>query len=252
MLNESEKRFATRIPEMMPTEYEDESLFDRIMDMRKQKSPSYTDIMAKAKERADLMMTGFDLRQKAINDGMFAYVTWRWINPLAEWIGDKKCLEIMAGRGWISLALKARGVDVIATDDFSWPEFDQRLPKGVTGTGIGTWLDVVTNVEKIDAVAAIEKYGANVDFVIMSWPPLGDTIAAGCMQTLGRVNPKARVIYIGERCGGCTADDTFFDYFKELDDKKFWNCAKMYQSWYAIHDHLMLGKFRRAKRKEQS
>ena len=54
-------------------------------------------------------------RQDYIQQGMFAFVSWKWVEPLAKWIGNRRCLEIMAGRGWWSHGLRQKGVDVIAT-----------------------------------------------------------------------------------------------------------------------------------------
>ncbi|KAA9007339.1 hypothetical protein F4V43_02310 [Paenibacillus spiritus] len=61
----------------------------------------------------------FEARYKYNKEGMFAFVSWRWINPFVEWIDNRRCLEVMAGRGILSYALRQKGVDIITTDDFS-------------------------------------------------------------------------------------------------------------------------------------
>ncbi|MFP7486535.1 hypothetical protein SFC65_20445 [Priestia filamentosa] len=48
----------------------------------------------------------------------------------------------------------------IATDNFSWSE------------NYPLWKNTVTDIEKIGAVEAIEKYAKSID--IVSWPVLGD------------------------------------------------------------------------------
>jgi len=83
--------------------------------------------------------------------GMYAFVSWRWINPFVEWLADRKVLEVMAGRGWWTYALRQKGVNVIATDDFSWMN--------------RSWIDTLTEVEEVDAIEAVERYGKEVDVV---------------------------------------------------------------------------------------
>ncbi|MGN5650934.1 hypothetical protein [Bacillus sp. Brlt_9] len=173
------------------------------------------------------------LRESYVKIGMFALVSWKWINPLSEWIGERKCLEVMAGRGWLSHGLRTKGIDVIATDDFSWngPEYIQ------------TWTDTVTEVEKLDAIDAVKKYGTEIDILIMSWPYMDDT-AYRVIKCLNEVNPKALVIYIGEKCGGCTANDEFFNSFSIIEDPKFEIAASHFQSWHLFFDKLFLGKYK--------
>lgn len=173
------------------------------------------------------------LREKYIEMGMFGFVSWRWVNPLAEWIGNRKCLEVMAGRGWLSYALQQKGIDVKATDNFSWHQ--GHLKK---------WKETVTDVENIDAVEAVETYGADIDFLLISWAYMDDT-AYRVIEKLHEVNPDAKIIYIGEGYGGCTANNSFFDHIEEITHVKGFNKAsEKFQSWWGIHDRLQLGQYR--------
>lgn len=174
-------------------------------------------------------------REYWINQGMFAMVTWQWVKPLAEWIGDRKCLEVMAGRGWLSLALRHLGVGVIATDDLSWSR-----GSGWSGRG---WDNPVTDIEEIDAVEAVKKYGKDIDLLIISWPPYDDNIGYQVIKELKQVNPGVDIIYIGEGYGGCTADDDFHNHFEQRDDYEFDEVAKYFQSWQGIHDRLYYGRY---------
>jgi len=168
-------------------------------------------------------------RDRAISLGMYAMVTWQWINPLAKWIGTRKCLEVMSGRGWLSLALRHKGVTIHATDNFSWFEKrDWRNP-------------VLPDIEHLDAVASIKKYGSGIDILIMSWPPYAKNDAYQAIKTLHEVNPSAVVVFIGEDFGGCTADDEFFEHFAEISDPSFERIP--FQAWYCVHDRLFLGKY---------
>lgn len=160
--------------------------------------------------------------------GMYAYVSPRWTIPLAKWIGDKKCLEVMAGAGHLSNALKEQGVNVIATDDNSWSS-----SRG--------W-PIVTEIYEMNCLDAITKYAEEIDLLIISWPYM-DSNAYQCIKLLHTLNPNANVIYIGEGEGGCTADDEFFAHFIQVEDEAFETAASNYRSWPHIYDRIWLGKF---------
>lgn len=176
--------------------------------------------------------TGFGLesfmfREQCHEKGMYAYVSWRWINPLAEWIANRKCLEIMAGAGWLTYALKQKGINIIATDDFSWHSCNQ-------------W-ENVTEIEQLTANQAIWKYGKQIDIVIMAWPYV-DEHAYQALRLLNYLNHNALMVYIGEKSGGCTADDNFFANFEEIEDPGFEAVASKYQRFVCIRDNMKLGK----------
>src|SRR4051812_12164581 len=40
----------------------------------------------------------FVLKEAFNAAGMYGFVSWKWIDPLVKWIGNRKCLEVMAGR----------------------------------------------------------------------------------------------------------------------------------------------------------
>lgn len=164
--------------------------------------------------------------------GMFGFVSWRWINPLAEWINGRKCLEIMAGRGWLSHALQIKGVDIIATDDFSWHAKEE----------FSTWKDTVTTVEKLNAVDAITKYGQGVDIMLVSWPYI-DKTAFHSLKKLYEVNPNTLFIFIGEWNTSVCANKDFFNSYQLIEDPHFQRVSRYYQSWACMNDRMYLGKF---------
>lgn len=145
-----------------------------------------------------------------------------WIKPLARFIGDKKCLEIMAGTGFLSYSLSLYGVNITATDNFWWKNNFKNF----------------YDVEKLDCISAIEKY-KDVDYIIISWPCI-DNFAAQAIKTIKKVNPTAQIIYIGEEFGGCTADDEFFNITEKINNLKFENAVKYFRSWDGIHDRILL------------
>jgi hypothetical protein len=162
--------------------------------------------------------------------GMYGFVSHRWVKPFAEWIGNRKVLEVMAGAGHLSYALKQYGVDVIATDNNSWAN-----ERG--------W-EPVTEVMEADSVEAINLWGDKIDILLMSWPYMDDT-AYRTIKQLNEVNPNALIVYIGEGNGGCTASEEFFDHFNQINDDKKFNIAEaLFQRWPGIHDYLCLGRYK--------
>ena len=63
-----------------------------------------------------------DWRDECCNRGMWALVYRSFARKLAVWIGNRRVLEVMAGRGWLAKALSEEGVSIIATDDNSWDD----------------------------------------------------------------------------------------------------------------------------------
>lgn len=170
----------------------------------------------------------FAIREVIVKLQGYALVSHQWINPLADYLSGHKCMEIMCGLGAISASLQKKGIDIISTDNGSW---DDRWKNNV-------W----TEVEKIDAVEAIRKYGADIDYIIMSWAYMDDT-AYRCLQAMREVNPNCKMIVIGEDWGGCTADDSFFDSIEILEDKDFEdNISSNYQNWNYINDFIQIVK----------
>lgn len=177
-------------------------------------------------KEVNLAIQALEARHEHIRKtGMFAYVCAKWVKPLSRWIGSRKCLEIMAGTGYLSLALRGYGVNIIATDDNSW--------------GISRDSRTVLHPIEIEAKEAIESYRNEVDIVIVSWPPMNNDIHEAMLQW-----PKNKhIIYIGE-WGGCTGCEEFTQHFIEDYDSTFQQIAKLYKPWFGIHDGLYLGKYK--------
>lgn len=157
----------------------------------------------------------------------FALLTEEFIDNLYEYVKYSKCLEIMAGKGAISKELKDRGVDVIATDDYSW---DKKLRLS------DTWI----NIEKIDCIEAIKKYGKDVDFIICSWIPYEDSIGYEALKTMNDINPSCKMIVFGEAKYGCTAEGLFFDHSESVHGNEvgYESDIEGYKSWNSIHDKV--------------
>lgn len=190
--------------------------------------------------------SSYGLREKFIKESGFILVSYNWVRKLNDLvIKNKPCLEVMAGTGMLSKALKDIGVPVITTDNNSWRN---------NRNSMIAWKDKqnYTDIEEIDALEAVHKYGNDVDFVIMSWPYMDDT-AYKVLIEYKKIKPSGHVIYIGEEYDGCTANDDFFDeMYKtlEYDGHRYADTEevneimaeinKLYISWPAIHDEIFV------------
>ena len=172
-------------------------------------------------------LSNLEFRDKFISKLGFAAINKKFIEVLNdEVIKNKKCLEIMAGTGALSKALYDLGIDVISTDNLSWDDLESYQ----------SWKSRSFNVEKLDCVKAIEKYGKDVDFIICSWPPYDEPQATQAIIKMREVNPNCKMIYIGEDQGGCTADDDFFNNWKDVYEPEETNGC--FERFYGLHDRI--------------
>lgn len=85
--------------------------------------------------------------------GIYCFYSRQLVNQLSKITGKRKCLEIAAGDGTLTRFLKQRGVQITATDDYSW-QHSVSYPEWVI---------------KQDAKVALAQDSPEV--VICSWPP---------------------------------------------------------------------------------
>lgn len=88
--------------------------------------------------------------------GIWCFYSKSLITRLASIVGDRQCLEIAAGDGTLSNFLAIEGVNIVATDNYSWSE-NISFPESVL---------------KQDARSALREHQPEV--VICSWPPAGN------------------------------------------------------------------------------
>ena len=132
--------------------------------------------------RSTLLRSGSFFSDTAIDDlrarsectkrGMWTIVDMKWTKRLAEWIGDRGVLEIMAGFGWLAKALRLHDVDIVPTDDFSWhgPEHRHNIGKPLI------------EIENMEATMAVRKY-KHLDILLISWPPYAETpVCKACKE----------------------------------------------------------------------
>lgn len=169
-------------------------------------------------------------RDACLHRGMFAIVDQVWTRALADWIGQRTVLEVMAGAGWLAKALRQHGIDIVATDDNSWHNL------GNDDVHFRFDLTPVSPIERLDAQAAITKY-ADRDILLVSWPPMEEAIADAC--TLWGVGKP--IVFIGEGDGGCTASENFFAHFCHDESLIFPMLA-----WPMVHDFVQVGTWKEA------
>lgn len=167
------------------------------------------------------------LREYAVFRMGFSVVTKRNCEILAQIFKQKKVLEIMCGLGSYTATLKSLGVDIKATDDMSWIDYDKSKYQSWRKNA---W---EKDIESIDAKTAILKYGKNIDYILMSWPPQNEPSAFEALVTMRAVNPNCRMVYVGEEQGGCTANSDFFENLINISDEydEIEELRKTYRSW---------------------
>jgi len=170
----------------------------------------------------------WNTREFCTSRGLWTIIDQIWSKKLAKWIKNKKCLEVMAGGGWLAKALSDDGIDIIATDDKSWGEKQHSK------------IIYVCPVEEIGAIEAVKKY-TDRDVLIISWPPYESEIICNVCDVWGSERP---IIYIGEGDGGCCAPETFWEHFDEINKVPQIPLAQ----WFGIHDFLTIGYWRNPKR----
>lgn len=141
-----------------------------------------------------------NLRQVMIeNLGIWHICNQFWINDLQAFCGkNSRNLEVMAGNAIISANLK----NTIATDNLDWNGQDNEQPC--------PWMAV----EKLDAIAATQKYYSHVDNIIMAWAPDNNNVDWKVLQFLRHNHFQGNLIVIGERNGATNSCD-------------FWNNAQL-------------------------
>jgi hypothetical protein len=113
---------------------------------------------------------------------LYLLPTREWLTALARFVattGAKKVLEIGAGDGFLSTVLQRRckGLQVRATDDFSWTKAAHRMSaadRREFGATPFSGIRPLPIVEKRAAVATIDAW--RPDLVIVSWAPPGTLV----------------------------------------------------------------------------
>ncbi|MSD83089.1 SAM-dependent methyltransferase [Lactobacillus curvatus] len=121
--------------------------------------------------------------------GMWAYITTDLTAAIAREFPNWHFLEVMAGNGYLSAGLRQAGADVICTDSLAWTAENE------------TGRQLITPVKTLDANQALNRYGAHVDAILMSWSPNGVPVDYELLQQLRKMPKPPVLLCLGERFG---------------------------------------------------
>lgn len=181
----------------------------------------------------------------------WALISNQFVNNLYKYLlRGKKVLSLYSGRGLLEYFLRGKGVDIIATDDGSWynPESDEvkkyrSILQEVTGISVGNQRRrFIKDIKIIGAEEAVEKYVKDVDYILVSWVPFEDEEIINVLESMRKLNPKCRMIWIGESDFGCNGCDEFFEIVDYEDSVEIDLINNHFQSWEGIHDSVYLYK----------
>ncbi len=147
-----------------------------------------------------------------------------WHIPTDEMIREIKkyspILSVCSGYAYTESLLEKEGVDIVCTD--------------IHPNKKNAWCmdgKFYTKVEELDAEEAVIKY--NNRNVFMAWPPYNYDVAERVVKAMDK---NKVLIYVGERSGGCTGNDNFFEYlnnnFEEIESDI------SIPKWEGLHDNI--------------
>ncbi|APX72801.1 hypothetical protein M5C72_06770 [Companilactobacillus allii] len=159
--------------------------------------------------------------------GYWATITKDFMKVWSDSFGDAKYLEVMAGNGYISKELQELGKTSICTDNKSWAKQSK------------TGHDSLIDVERLDALSAIDKYHDQVDYVILAWSPDRDEVDCDILKKIREYG--LMLIVIGEKYGA-TNSKKFWDNAEFVDYEAIDELNKIYSRYDLVHDEVYLVK----------
>jgi hypothetical protein len=170
-------------------------------------------------------------RRRFLKQYGWAVPTEEALNAIRDFVGERHLLEVAAGNGLWSYLLSCSGLQVIATDDYSWggPGADPNA-KAALPSGFAIPMGQFYPVEALDVVNSARKY-AECRAMLLCWPPPDRPMAHQALTAF----QGERFIYISDRA--CTADEAFY---AEL--VKHWELhdAIDIPNWLGLHDAVYL------------
>jgi len=117
-----------------------------------------------------------------------------FVAALARELQGQRVLDAGSGTGYLAYRLAEAGIDVLACDIEDYNAHREVEPRS------RRWkLDVQGD--------ALDLLPGFFDVILLSWPSFGTPFAA---EVTRRLAPGQLLFYLGERQGGCTANDDFF------------------------------------------
>lgn len=159
--------------------------------------------------------------------GVWALLNQTMLNCWVQYFPQQSYLELMAGNASLSWGLQQRKQSVIATDDFSWSK--QSL------TGHQPWLPV----QQADALTAIQRYGSQVDVVLLAWSPDREEIDWQILKELRSWAIRPQLWVIGE-FRGATNSLRFWQEAHLHYDSRIAKINQFYPAFDLVKDHLFV------------
>lgn len=133
--------------------------------------------------------------------GMWSYTNSSFTNALSHYLNGAPVLEVMAGNGYISKGLRNSNPHetIYTTDNQAWVQENE------------TGKHPVTKVEKLSAMDAVDKYGREVEYVIMSWAPDKGEQDWQLLQHIRLNYPDLKLLVVGEK-NGATNSPAFWQH----------------------------------------
>lgn len=176
--------------------------------------------------RLDALLRNF--RQYiAYHYGMWSFVSQALAKRWTTAFGPQRYLEVAAGNGYLSAALHAAGNAVITTDPQSW------VGENVTGR------TPLVPVTRAGATAALWRYGAQVDAVVMAWSPDHEPNDAHFLQVMRAAFPQLQLFVIGERFGA-TNSRLFWQLARFVPDRRLLAVNQALPRFDAINERVYL------------
>ena len=169
-----------------------------------------------------------------VNDlGYYAVATKTFARTFAEIIKEDNpknggiVLDPLAGAGHLVKAFREAGIPSIASDNNSW-KFSK-------------------DIEKLDALESIRKYGNDIDYVVISWAPYTENLDVKILELCRKDFPHIMILNIGEQEGGCTGSEEFWEKARVPKDwsragENNWNqrLFDSYETFISVHDFPLM------------
>ncbi|WP_125703441.1 SAM-dependent methyltransferase [Lacticaseibacillus daqingensis] len=161
----------------------------------------------------------------AYHYGMWAFVSQSLFTTWQTLYGPRRYLEVAAGNGYVSKGLASMGNPVITTDPLAWVTHNK------------TGQTPLVPVTRAGATAALWRYGAQVDAVVMAWSPDNEWSDAAFLRCLRTHFPQLELFVIGER-NGATNSTLFWQQAEFVTDRRLLPLNRAMPRFDAINDRI--------------
>jgi hypothetical protein len=129
---------------------------------------------------------------------MFGYTSATWIKQMAEFIGNDRTMDLMAGNGYITGGIRSLNpaARIVGIDNFDWQ-------------GQGITPNPITEIVKADALESVRSFSDNLDIILLSWAPDAQDTDFQVLQYLrssGWIDKGGEFIVIGEKYGATNSN----------------------------------------------